>query len=149
MAWIIKQCKMLLPQRCRVTHICVAWSAPSHYLNQCCNIVIWTLKNDLQSKFNRNTYISIRAGWFLRLGFCAFLAFTRFIVNTWSWSICIMIWYKYMYISNILYQFDLYFCNFCNLVILVLQIRTFLDVSVPGHSLWILDWTCYLWTPLC
>ena len=23
------------------------------------------------------------------------------------------------------------------------------DVSAPGHSSWILEWTCYLWTPLC
>ena len=27
--------------------------------------------------------------------------------------------------------------------------NTYLDVSAPGHSLWILDWTCYLRTPLC
>ena len=24
-----------------------------------------------------------------------------------------------------------------------------LDVSAPGHSPWILDWTCFRWTPLC
>ena len=32
---------------------------------------------------------------------------------------------------------------------LVLQMRTSLNISVPGHSLWTLDWTCYLRTPLC
>ena len=32
----------------------VAYSAPSHYLNQCCGIVIWTLRNKLQCNFNQN-----------------------------------------------------------------------------------------------
>ena len=31
----------------------VAWSAASHYLNQCCNIVHWTIRNKLWN-FNRN-----------------------------------------------------------------------------------------------
>ena len=48
----------------RVTHLCVrkiiiigsvnALSAPSHYLNQCCNIVNWTLGNKLQLNFSWN-----------------------------------------------------------------------------------------------
>ena len=37
---------------------------------------------------------------------------------------------------------------FCSKVVLVLQMRTSLDVSTPGHSLWILDWTYYLRTHL-
>ena len=44
----------------RVTHICVSklsWSAPSHYLKQCWNIVNWTLRNKLQWNFNRNADI--------------------------------------------------------------------------------------------
>ena len=56
----------------RMTHICVgniiiirywfrwwlvAWSAPSHYLNRCLNIVNWTLRNKLQWKLKRNSYI--------------------------------------------------------------------------------------------
>ena len=58
----------------RVTHTCVstltiigsdnglspAWSAPSHYLNQCWNIVNWTLRNKLQWNFNRNSNIFIQ-----------------------------------------------------------------------------------------
>ena len=36
------------------------WTAPSHYLNQCWNIVNWTLRNKLQWNFNRNEYIFIR-----------------------------------------------------------------------------------------
>ena len=54
----------------RVTHICVsklaiidsdnAWSAPSHYLNQCWNIVNWSLGNKNQWNFNRNSYIFIQ-----------------------------------------------------------------------------------------
>ena len=36
-----------------------AWSAPSHYLNQCWNIVNWTLRNKLQWNLNRNSNIFI------------------------------------------------------------------------------------------
>ena len=41
-----------------------AWSAPSHYLNQCWNIVNWTLRNKLQWNFNRNYNISIQENAF-------------------------------------------------------------------------------------
>ena len=37
----------------------VAWTAPSHYLNQCWNIINWTLGNKLQWNFNQNSYIFI------------------------------------------------------------------------------------------
>ena len=36
----------------------VAYSAPSHYLNQCWFIVNWTRRNKLQWKFNQNTKLS-------------------------------------------------------------------------------------------
>ena len=52
----------------RMTHICVSkqtnigsdnglspWLAPSHYLNQCWNIVNWTLRNKLQWNPNWNS----------------------------------------------------------------------------------------------
>ena len=39
---------------------CWYWSAPSHYLNQCWDIVNWTPKNKLQWNFNRNSYIFIK-----------------------------------------------------------------------------------------
>ena len=42
----------------------VAWSAPSHYLNQCWNIVNWTLRNKLQWDLNRNSYIFINENAF-------------------------------------------------------------------------------------
>ena len=54
-----------------MTHICVskhtiigsvwlvAWSAPSHYLNQCWNIVHWNLGNKLQWNFNRYSNLFI------------------------------------------------------------------------------------------
>ena len=55
----------------RVTRVCVgrlrhhwfkywlaAWLAPSHYLNQCWNIVNWTLGNKLRRNLNRNLYLS-------------------------------------------------------------------------------------------
>ena len=38
----------------------VAWSAPSQYLNQCWNIVNWTLRNKLHWNFNRNSNIFIQ-----------------------------------------------------------------------------------------
>ena len=38
----------------------VAWPAPSHYLNQCWNIVNWTPRNKLQWNVNRNSYIFIQ-----------------------------------------------------------------------------------------
>ena len=57
----------------RVMHICidnlshhcfrwwlVAWSAPCHYLNQCWDIINWTLRNKLQWNFNRNSNIFIQ-----------------------------------------------------------------------------------------
>ena len=38
----------------------IAGSAPSHYLNQCWNIVNWTNRNKLQWSGNRNSYIFIQ-----------------------------------------------------------------------------------------
>ena len=52
-----------------MTHICVGtnhhrfrwwlftWTAPSHYLNQCWNIVNWALANKFQRNFHRNFII--------------------------------------------------------------------------------------------
>ena len=37
----------------------IAYSAPSHYLNQCWIIVNWTLRNKLQWHFNQNTKLYI------------------------------------------------------------------------------------------
>ena len=62
----------------RVTHICVGnltiigsdnglssgRSAPSHYLNQCRNIINWSLRNKLQWHFNRNSNIFIQENAF-------------------------------------------------------------------------------------
>ena len=60
----------------RVTHICVSkltiigsdnglsLVAPSHYLNQCWNIVNWTLRNKLQWNLNRNSNIFIQENAF-------------------------------------------------------------------------------------
>ena len=38
----------------------VAWSAPSHYLNQCWNIANWTLEDKLQWNLNENSIIFIQ-----------------------------------------------------------------------------------------
>ena len=37
----------------------VTWLAPSHYLNQCWNIVNWNLRNKLQWNLKQNSYIFI------------------------------------------------------------------------------------------
>ena len=42
----------------------VAWSAPSHYLNQCWIIVNWTLSNIFQWNLNQNTTIFIEENAF-------------------------------------------------------------------------------------
>ena len=42
----------------------VAYSAPSHYLNQCCDIVNWTLSSKLQWNLNRNSDILIHENAF-------------------------------------------------------------------------------------
>ena len=42
----------------------VACPAPSHYLNQCWNIVNWTLRNKFQRNFNRYSYIFIQENAF-------------------------------------------------------------------------------------
>ena len=42
----------------------VTYAASSHYLNQCWNVVNWTLGNKRQWNFNRNTYIFIQENSF-------------------------------------------------------------------------------------
>ena len=42
----------------------VAWSAPSHYLNQCWHILNWNLRNKLQWNLNRNPFIFIQENAF-------------------------------------------------------------------------------------
>ena len=51
----------------QVTHICVgnltiigSDNGPSHFMNQCWNIVNWTLRNKLQWNLNRNSNIFIQ-----------------------------------------------------------------------------------------
>ena len=45
----------------------VAYSAPSHYLNQCWVIVNWTLRNKLQWNFNQNAKLFTKCIWKYRL----------------------------------------------------------------------------------
>ena len=64
------------PYWSRVTHICdrkltiisldniVAWSAPSHYLNQCLNIVISNHRGNFQWYLQRHSYIFIQENAF-------------------------------------------------------------------------------------
>ena len=45
----------------------VAWSAPSHYLNQCWNIVNWTIRHKIQWNFNQNESIFIQENAFEKI----------------------------------------------------------------------------------
>ena len=64
----------MISQQClihwgRVVHICIGnptiiASSPSHYLNQCWNIVHWTLPNKLPGNLNQNSYIFIQENAF-------------------------------------------------------------------------------------
>ena len=45
-------------------HWLVAWTAPSHFLNQFWNIVNWNLRNKLQWNLNRTSYIFIQENAF-------------------------------------------------------------------------------------
>ena len=63
----------------------VAWSVPSHYLNQCWNVVNWTPRNQLQWNRNRDSYIFFQENAFenaseKRQQFCFILSilFTHF-----------------------------------------------------------------------
>ena len=62
-------CLLQLTHWGRVTYICISkiitigsdnGLSPSHYQNQCCNIVNWGPRNKLQLNFNRNSYKSIQ-----------------------------------------------------------------------------------------
>ena len=63
--FITKSFLTFLTYPCLTNHTCmyqpyVAYSAPSHYLNQCWNIVDWILQNKLQCNLNRNVFIYIQ-----------------------------------------------------------------------------------------
>ena len=65
--WPCDNCTKLLPHWGRVTHICVSrltTIGSDNYLNQCWNIVNWTLGNKLQWNLNRNSYIFIQENAF-------------------------------------------------------------------------------------
>ena len=47
--------------------LAIIWSAPSHYLIQCWNIVNWTVRNKLQWNFHRNSNIFIQENAFENL----------------------------------------------------------------------------------
>ena len=73
----------------------VAWTAPSHYLNQCWNIVNWTLWNKFQWNFNRNSNIFIHENEFesvicemaaiLSRPQCVKLAVVEYTLTHWGW----------------------------------------------------------------
>ena len=67
---LVNLCVSTLINWGRVTHICVGnptiigWSAPSHYLNRCWNIVNWTPKNRFQWNLNQKSQIFIQENLF-------------------------------------------------------------------------------------
>ena len=54
------KCFLVPAIRCKHQNSIVAWSAPSQYLNQCWNIVNWTLRNKLQWNLDRNSNITFK-----------------------------------------------------------------------------------------
>ena len=56
---MVFECYLFLTNWGRVIHICalVAWTAPSHYLNQCWNIVDWAHRNKFLWKWNSYIFI--------------------------------------------------------------------------------------------
>ena len=73
MIWHIRWCQCQWTHWGWVTHICVSilttigsdnGLVPSHYLNQCRDIVNWALRNKLQSNPNRNSYLFIQENAF-------------------------------------------------------------------------------------
>ena len=71
--WIVYWYSTRLTHWGRVTHICVNkltiissdnGLSPSHYLNQCWEIVVWTTRNLLKWNPNRNPYIFIQENAF-------------------------------------------------------------------------------------
>ena len=99
----------------RETHICVSklasivsdwlvtWPAPSHYLNQCWNIVNGTLRNKLQWNPKRNSYIFIQE-MHLKMSsgkwrpFCPGLN----VLTHWVWDKMVSIWRKPFSLNNYL-----------------------------------------------
>ena len=68
--WLFYTSIQVLTHWGRVTHICIRKLAiigsdnglsPSHYLNQCWNIVNWTLRNKLQLNWNPNIFVQENA----------------------------------------------------------------------------------------
>ena len=73
----------------------------------------------------------------------------------WCWvplgvpfSISFIELYFIMFFLRPWFTFRNTFYAFSTWAVLVLQMQNSLDVSAPGHSPWILNWTSYLWTPL-
>ena len=111
----------------RVTHICQhqpslvqKWSAPSHYLNQCWNIVDWTLANKLQWNLNRNLYSFVQVN--------AFEIVVRKLAAILSWPQCVntlglMIhsgaaelgdhWFRWWVVTDSVPSHYLYQCRLC------------------------------------
>ena len=66
----------------------VAWPAPSHYLNQCWNIVIWAHRDKLQWTLNRNSCIFIQQNAFENVVWkmVAILCRPRWVKRRWAWE---------------------------------------------------------------
>ena len=72
----------------------VTWSAPSHYLNQCWNIVNWTLRNKLQWNSNQNTKIFIDENPFENVVWemTSFLSRVRWVKIYTLWTYQVQLW---------------------------------------------------------
>ena len=61
---VSKQIKENIKALRQLPSMILPWSAPSHYLNQCWNIVNWKLRTKVQWNFNRNSNIFIQENGF-------------------------------------------------------------------------------------
>ena len=57
----------------------VAYSAPSHYPNQCCVIVYWAVRNKRNWNSNRNSYIFVH-------GYASKMSFAKWRLFVWGWG---------------------------------------------------------------
>ena len=81
----------------------VAWSAPSHYLNQCGNIVNLTHRNKLKWNIDQNSYIFNQGNAF-EIGVCKMLAIL-------FRPQCLTLWGLIMLYTSVEYWINIDLCN--------------------------------------
>ena len=104
------------------------------YMYHTCDIVHWSAAphHSLHDCFMGVRYFSAECHFVFRL----LIPWLCFISSGYLWILLGFLWSFFLFWTTCL-DFP------------ILQMRTSLDVSAPGHSFWILDWSYYLRTHLC